>query len=246
MTKTLIVIPARLSSSRLHEKLLKKIHGKEIIVWTSQRVSLCKKDFVVAIDDRKFIPCLEQHKLPYILTSDTHVSGTSRAGEVSNRIPDFDYYCVVQGDEPLIDPLEVSEFIKAAQALEVDYVNAVCCFSEEENVNDTSNVKAVIGKNKQLIYASRAIVPYKFTQKKPIYWQICGQYLFSRSFLSNYNDLAQSELELTENVEQLRCLDLGMTVKTVEVKGPMLSIDTEDDYDRIRKFEKNRFSLGVL
>ena len=100
--KCLIVIPARLKSSRLHEKLLKKIEGQEIVAWTAERVKLTNLDFVVAIDDNKFIDVLEKFKLPWVLTSTAHNSGTSRTGEVSELYPDYDFFCVVQGDEPLV------------------------------------------------------------------------------------------------------------------------------------------------
>ncbi len=111
MTKTLIVIPARLGSTRLSNKLIRKIHGREIIVWVAQRISTLGRDFVVAIDDIKVGEILQNYEIPYVLTDKSHVSGTSRVSQVAEIMPDFDYYCSVQGDEPLVNPSEVSKFI---------------------------------------------------------------------------------------------------------------------------------------
>ena len=122
MRKTLIVIPARLSSTRLEEKVLKIIHGREIIVWVAQRIATLGIDYVIAIDDMKIAKVLQSYELPYVLTSNDHISGTSRVSEVAELMPEFDFYCSVQGDEPLIDPAEVLNFVNRGEEISADYI----------------------------------------------------------------------------------------------------------------------------
>ena len=244
--KTLIVIPARLRSSRLSEKLLRKIHGTEIIVWVAQRISTLGVKFIIAIDDFKVGEILRDHQLPFILTDKDHISGTSRLSQVAELMPDFDFYCSVQGDEPLINPLEVAKFIEQGEKIAVDYLNAVCKFAKLEEPRDVSNVKAVVSSTGRLIYASRSKIPFSPSEEKSEYLQICGLYLFSKEFILNYKYLPQSKLEKLEGIEQLRCLDLDITIQTLEIDGEMLSIDTYEDLEKISNFPRSEFTLGII
>ena len=246
MTKTLIVIPARLSSTRLSNKLIRKIHGREIIVWVAQRISTLGRDFVVAIDDIKVGEILQNYEIPYVLTDKSHVSGTSRVSQVAEIMPDFDYYCSVQGDEPLINPSEVSRFIVKGEQLATDYLNAVCKFSKLENPRDTANVKAIVSRSGRLIYASRALIPFSDIINKADYLQICGIYLFSKEFILNYKNLPSSILESQEKIEQLRCLELDIKIQTLEISGEMLSVDTLEDFWKIAAIPRNSFILEPL
>ena len=236
--KCLIVIPARLKSSRLHEKLLKKIKGQEIVVWTAERVKLTNLDFVVAIDDSKFIDVLEKFELPWVLTSTAHNSGTSRAGEVSELYPDYDFFCVVQGDEPLANPKILSDFIHTGMKLKEDYVQAITRFGSGEHPEDLTNVKAVISITGKLIYASRSVIPLNYNSsdeklKKSDFFQISGLYLFKKSFFKKFRELPLGYLEESEKIEQLSCIFNELPIHTLEIDEPMMSIDSKEDFDRI-------------
>lgn len=246
MKKTLIVIPARLSSTRLKEKLLKKIHGREIIVWVAQRIATLNIDYIIAIDDMKMANVLERYGLPYILTSNNHISGTSRVSQVAQLKPKYDFYCSVQGDEPLISPAEVFNFIKNGEKSSSDYINAVCKFSQLENPTDESNVKAIVSRSGRLIYASRAKIPFTKTNDAFGYLQICGLYFFSRKFILEYKNLDVSWLENAEKIEQLRCIEQDIPIDTYEIDGEMLSVDTEEDFKKIKTIEKENFTLSIL
>ena len=246
VTNTLIVIPARLKSGRFSEKLIRKIHGREIIVWVAQRISTLGVKYVIAIDDMKIGGILENYQLPFILTDKEHVSGTSRLSQVAELMPDFNFYCSVQGDEPLIDPLEVAKFIEQGEKIAADYLNAVSRFSKFEDPKDAANVKAVVSSTNRLIYASRSLVPYPKITKKSEYLQICGLYLFSKEFILNYKYLPQSKLESLEKIEQLRCLELDITIQTLEIDGEMLSVDTHEDFKKISGIPRDSFTLGII
>jgi 3-deoxy-manno-octulosonate cytidylyltransferase (CMP-KDO synthetase) len=236
--KCLIIIPARLKSSRLHEKLLKKINGKEIIAWTAERVKLTNLEFVVAIDDSKFINVLEKFEFPWVMTSIAHHSGTSRAGEVSELYPDYDYFCIVQGDEPLVDPKTISEFIHTGMKLEEDYVQAITRFGTGEDPEDLTNVKAVISITGKMIYASRSMIPLNYnssdaTLKTSDLFQISGLYLFKKPFFKKFKELPLGYLEKSEKIEQLSCIFNELPIQTLEIFEPMMSIDSKEDFDRI-------------
>ena len=89
---TLIIIPARLKSTRLSHKLIRKLHGVEIILWVARAVAKTGYNYVVAIDDQSFVPLLEASNIPYLSTSSNHLSGTSRTTEVRNLMPGYQHY----------------------------------------------------------------------------------------------------------------------------------------------------------
>ena len=238
--RTLIVIPARLASQRLAEKLLLKLHGKEIILWVAQSVKKTGFEYIIAIDDEALKILLQNAGEPFIMTSTEHVSGTSRLTEVRDLMPNYDYYCLVQGDEPFIKCEDIREFISQAIEKRTGYVQAVTRFKDGELPSDTSNVKAVISKTQKLIYASRSLIPHNLNEMTFIedYLQIAGLYFFSNLFLENYKLLPTCELETAERVEQVRCLYNDIDIDTVLVKHGMHSIDTSDDYEY---FKQNSF-----
>ena len=247
----LIVIPARLKSSRLKEKLLKKIHNKEIILWTASKVKRVGYDYVVAVDDAKMADVLERHQVPWIMTSDWHTNGTSRLSEVTKLMPDYKYYCSVQGDEPLVEVDEIRKFLDEGLSLEKPYIQAITRFSGGEDPNDLSNVKAVISKSGKLLYASRVIIPFEptayghpFDIDKPeseVLWQVIGLYLFEKEFLENYVKLNETPYESFEKIEQLRCIENDISIQTLPICAPMLSIDTSEDFVRLSSFPIEAF-----
>ncbi len=246
MKKTLIVIPARLKSKRLPNKLIKKIHNKEIIVWVAQRIATLNLDYIVAIDDIKIGNLLQKYNIPFTLTDPMHLSGTSRVSEIASKLPQYDFYCCVQGDEPLIDPKEVYNFIKHGENINVGYLNAVCKFCEIEDPKDTANVKALIARDGRLLEVSRNPINIDENLAEKRILQICGLYLFSRKFMANYKKLSPSQSEVKEGIEQLRCLDANVKVQTLEIQGEMLSVDTKNDLKKISNISKEYFMLGLV
>lgn len=235
--KTLIIIPARLASVRLHKKLLLQFHGLEIILWVARAVMKTGYDFIVAVDDVEIGSVLQKEDVPFVMTSQMHLSGTSRSTEVRDLMPGFQYYCVVQGDEPFLSSSDIQTFINKAIAKKVAYVQAITKFSDCELPTDISNVKVVLTKSGKLLYASRSLIPYSGDGGNNLneYLQISGLYLFSNGFLQEYKSLPVSPLEKIEKVEQLRCLYSGIDIDTVIVDHGMQSIDTHDDYIRLQK-----------
>ena len=236
--KPLVVIPARLESNRLKQKLLLKIHDKEILLWTAKRVEQAGYDFIVAIDDEIFIDILEQAGCRWVMTSKKHQSGTERLAEVSKIIPHYERYCIVQGDEPLINPVDIKYFIEQGLLSDASYVQAITKFSSEEDPADPSNVKAVISKSGKLLFATRTQIPYCFhsesgSRTDDQLFQISGLYLFKKTILSEFENFEKSHLASTENVEQLVSLYNEIDIQTVEISDPMMSVDTIEDYKRI-------------
>ena len=234
--KTLVVIPARLASQRLAEKLLLKLHNKEIILWVAQTVKKTGYDYIVATDDDRLGDILKKANVPFLMTSDTHASGTSRLTEVSELMPEFEHYCMVQGDEPFLKSNDIKNFIEKALKKRSPYVQAVSKFIDGEKPGDISNVKTVLSKKNKIIYASRSIIPFYTSVDNNLekFLQISGLYLFSKKFLYNYKTLPPCDLELIEKIEQLRCLYNEINIDTVLVSHGMHSIDTYEDYLRLK------------
>lgn len=240
--KTLIVIPCRLKSTRLPEKVIKPIHGLEMILWVARRIGSITTDFIVAIDDDKIAKVLDRESVPYMMTSVDHASGTARVAEVAMAKPDFDFFCNVQGDEPLIDPTLVQNFIASGVNLSSPYVQAITSFQTKDDLMKDSTVKAVVSRSGRLIYCSRLPIPFdRDDSGKLNSFKVCGLYLFSKNFLEKYNDLEGSDLENLEKIEQLKCLENDIEIDTVKVDGPMFSVDTEQDLISARIIPKSEY-----
>lgn len=244
MQDVLIVVPARVSSTRLPEKVLKKIGEKSLIVRVyEQALKTGIGKVVVACDDDRIKAEIEQVGGTAILTDSNLPSGTDRVYEAWKKFDSqkkYQYIINVQGDLPFLDPDFIREVALMLQNDRYD-ISTLASLINDDSYLLSSTVKPVISftaKNEgRALYFSRATVPYN----GPYYHHI-GIYGFKTNSLEKFVKLPQSLLEKTEKLEQLRALENGMTVGIkVTDKNPPISIDTPEDLERARRFaERNR------
>jgi 3-deoxy-manno-octulosonate cytidylyltransferase (CMP-KDO synthetase) len=239
LSDTLIVIPSRLSSTRLPEKPLAKIHGYPMIYWVAQRIknaNIC--NYVVATDSSKIEAVCQKYDINVIMTSTHCKNGSERVAEVSKKL-NYEYYCNVQGDEPLIDTNGVRDFIQQAKKYENTFVQAVTLAKKSEN--DLTEVKVAIDGSNRIRYLSRLAIPFdrgSVIEKK----QKClGLYLYDNSFISSYINLAEGCLEKIECVEQLRCIENNLDIRAIMVNFDSVSVDTVDDLNYVKSIELSKF-----
>lgn len=240
---TLVVIPARISSTRLPGKVLEDINGKPLIVRAYEcAISSRVGDVIVACDDPKVKNAIESIGGTVVLTDPKFPSGTDRVFEAWQKFDDekkYNYIINVQGDLPFVD----AEFIeKAAEIVKRSScdISTLATPIRDESYKCSSTVKPVISftdfNSGRALYFSRSAVPYGGP-----YYNHVGIYCFRAESLTRFVHLPQSPLEKTEKLEQLRALENNMTIGiTIIDKESPISIDTYEDLERARVYAQRR------
>jgi|TARA_B110000914_G_C15466152_1_gene448349 3-deoxy-manno-octulosonate cytidylyltransferase (CMP-KDO synthetase) len=244
--KKVIVIPARIDSSRLPKKVLLDLKGKTVIQRVyEQCLKVANIDAVyIATDSNEIKEVCNSFTGDVIFTKSTHQSGTDRIGEAVALI-DCDIVINVQGDEPFIDPTLIEELVNSFENSEISMSSAM---SKIDDVNDLQNsnvVKVTVDNQNNALYFSRSLIPFprdhkellisnKELEKFPVYRHI-GIYGYRKEFLLDYIKMNQSYLEKVEKLEQLRALENGFKIKMIEAKHSLSGIDTQEDYEEALK-----------
>lgn len=234
----LIVIPARLQSTRLPEKPLQDLAGKPLIIRVQEQLQKLKHmgaTIVVATDSDKVLAVCKSHGVHGVLTSVEHQSGTDRVHEVSQGYP-HRYILNVQGDEPFVD---IDDLDRLAEAMEVknDIGMGTLVYSNQ-NQGDFENpnvVKAIISEDKKALYFSRSPIPFHRDNAFQKFWQHQGIYAYTRKTLDAFCKLQQHPLEELEKLEQLRALGFGIDILAIEAMKPSIGIDTPKDLEEARE-----------
>ncbi len=238
--RTLIVIPARLHSTRLPRKLLLNQTGKTVLEHTyfAARESKLADEVIVAADDAEIFAAVESFGGCVEMTSADHPSGTDRVAEVAGRHPDFDIVVNVQGDEPELPGAAIDRAITMLVEDQLAQVSTLATpISSLGQLNDPACVKVVFDHQRRAMYFSRSPIPaakvwddnlLKVTPA--IFWQHIGLYAYRQKFLAGYSGLTKSPLEQTESLEQLRVLQAGLTISVGQIDHPIAGIDTAEDY----------------
>ncbi len=239
--KTVVVIPARMASTRLPNKPLADIHGKPMIVHVWQRAAAAGLGpVIVAAAEPEIVQAVEAAGGIAVLTDPALPSGSDRVFQALSRLdPEarVDYVVNVQGDLPTIDPALIRRALGPLTAdPAVDIATLVCEITDEDERTRPSVVKAAIawdatGETGRALYFSRATVPWG---AGPLYHHI-GLYAYRRAALARFVGLPPGSLEKRESLEQLRALEAGMRIDAALVKTVPLGVDTAEDLERARR-----------
>lgn len=240
--KTLIVIPARLASSRLPNKLLLSETGQPLLQHTYEAAakSAAADDIVVAADDPQIAAAVQAFGGKVEMTSAEHQSGTDRLAEIAQRRPDVELFINVQGDEPEIEAVDIDT---AAQLLldhpAADMSTLATPIVDFELVSDPACVKVVFDQQKRALYFSRSPIPYaregldqarQAVGDQPLYYQHVGLYVYRRETLLELTAAPRPPAEIAESLEQLRALNLGKQILVGMASQASRGIDTRADY----------------
>lgn len=238
--KSLIVIPARLDSTRLPGKMLLADTGKPLIqhTWESASESNKASQIIVATDDDTIFQAVGKFGGQVEMTDASHRSGTDRVAEVAQRHSEFEIVVNVQGDEPEIP----GQAIDAAISILEDHPDAVMStlatpIRTKKSLDDPACVKVIVDSQGRAIYFSRSPIPHPrnfdeslLHKSPPVFLQHVGLYAYRRDFLLKIADLAPCDAETTESLEQLRVLHAGYSIQVAMIDSPIFGIDTPDDY----------------
>ncbi len=231
----MIIIPARLNSSRFENKILVDILGLPMVIRTAKQVSSLDK-VVIATDSKEVIDLAKQHGFDAVLTSSEHQSGTDRINEAVNilNLDENEIIVNVQADEPFIEPEVIQAVINRVKKVKENNedIMITSCYKKirSELADDPNHVKVVLDEHSNAVYFSRAKIPYhRDHHESSSYYGHLGIYGFTKKSLNNFCKLEVSKLEKIEKLEQLRALDNGKKIAMIEVESKSFGIDTEDD-----------------
>ena len=235
---SIILIPARMASTRLPNKPLADIGGKPMIVRVADQAALAKIGrVVVATDSEDVASTVRYAGHEVVMTRGDHQSGSDRIFEALQMLdPKAKVECVVnvQGDLPTIDPAMIARAILPLGNAEVDIATLAAEITyNEERTNE--NVVKVVGTHLtplrlRALYFTRASAPWG---DGPLYHHI-GLYAYRRAALERFVGLGPSLLETRERLEQLRALENGMRIDVEIVDTVPLGVDTAHDLERAR------------
>jgi len=235
----MIIIPARLESTRLPKKVLADIGGVPMVVATVNAVKSVD-DVAVATDSKEVVDVCKSYNIKAIITSREHKSGTDRINEAASQLGlnDNETIINVQADEPFIE----TEVVKKLKHLVETSYNSdqIMIYSAYKTISkndakDPNIVKVIIDESGFAIYFSRSTIPYDRDGKFDDYKCHLGLYGFKKNMLEQFCNLPCSPLEHIEKLEQLRALSHGFKIAMIEVKTKSFSIDTQKDLQKAVK-----------
>lgn len=229
-----ILIPARLASTRLPNKPLATIGDAPMIVQVLRRAVASRVgDVVVACDSDSIKQEIEKAGGRAVLTDPNLPSGSDRIYQALQTIdPDSRYDTVinVQGDMPTLDPAIILQAANLLTDPQVDIATLAAVIRDEQEKHDPAVVKIALA-GKRALYFSRSLIPHG---EGPHYHHI-GIYAYRRKALERFVSLPPSALEQREKLEQLRALEAGMRIDVAVVDTVPLGVDTPETLEKARK-----------
>ncbi len=236
--KTLVIIPSRMSATRLPGKPLLKINGISIISHVSKKAEQANiGDVIVATEDQEIIDDVKGNGFNAILTSNKHKTGTDRIHEAlkKSNIKDVDFIMNLQGDEPAIDIRDIVRLNDKMLANNSNIGTLAAMIKDNKNLKNENIVKVItdntLGENN---FPKGISFSRKSERTDNIYHHI-GVYCYSKDSLEKFVQLSQSKNEIENRLEQLRALDNNIDINVSLAKSSPIGVDTEEDYLALKK-----------
>ena len=232
--KVVAVIPSRYQSSRFPGKPLADICGRPMVWWVYQQCKKVKEfeEVYVATDSEEIEKECKRYGMNVIMTKNNHPTHVHRIHEVSEKIV-ADYYVVVCGDEPLIDPNTIKMAFPESNN-EKFYVGGLCrYFSDPAEVIDPANIKVVTNNNDECILLSRAPIPFPYKTIMFKYKKVVGVECYNKEALDFFVNTEKGFLEKIEDVTLQRFLENKIHIKYKLVDSVSLSVDTPRDLEKV-------------
>lgn len=235
------VIPARLDSTRLPRKVLADLNGHPLLwyVWNQVRQSHRVSVVYVATDSNEVQTVVEGWGGQVLMTSSNCRSGTERVAACLGYL-DADLILNIQGDEPLVDPAMLDALVDSWLLKPTDIITPIYAIHRLEELCNPNIVKVVRSANGYAIYFSRSPIPFvrdtPFEQwlDRQTFWGHIGVYGYSTKALAAYAVLPASTLEQAERLEQLRFLEAGYSILTMETEYRSVAVDTLQDLEKVQ------------
>jgi len=236
------IIPARFASTRFPGKPLVDIAGKSMIQRVYEQAKKCTHltEVIVATDDTR----IYDHVLGFggvaIMTSADHQSGTDRCAEVALQHPQYNIIINIQGDEPYIDPEQITKLAFCFNDAGTQIATLVKKVANEQELLNVNSPKVIINKLSEAVYFSRSPLPHIRGQEQQnwlshfTYFKHIGIYGYRADVLQEITKLPVSSLEKAESLEQLRWIENGYRIKVAETELETYAIDTPEDLANLK------------
>ncbi|HJO04844.1 MAG TPA: 3-deoxy-manno-octulosonate cytidylyltransferase [Acidobacteriota bacterium] len=250
------MIPARMRSSRFAGKPLALLAGRPMIQHVAERCAAVDGvgRVIVATDDERIVDAAMDVGVEAMMTPASLASGTDRVAHVAEQI-ECSVVLNIQGDEPLIDPDEVSGALASFSAGGYDYGTLRAPLIDVRDRWDPNVVKVVVDNVGRALYFSRAPLPFprdawqaaSNCAGEPLLafdpaalatapcWIHVGVYLYTHQALAGWARIPRSQLEQVEGLEQLRVLEAGKVIQTFPVAEAVPGVDTPEDLERVQR-----------
>lgn len=248
--KILGIIPARYASTRFPGKPLTIINGKSMIqrVYEQALKAEMLNDVVVATDDERIYNAVLSFGGKVVMTSSEHKSGTDRCAEVVKTINDkYEAVVNIQGDEPFINPEQINQIASLISQKDSQIASLCKPIKDADELFDNNVVKVVFDIKGNALYFSRHTIPFmrnveneaRSWMNSHTFYKHIGIYAYKTDVLEQISQLTQSELEMSESLEQLRWLENSYRIIMGITEYESYSIDTPRDVEKCLKFFKD-------
>ena len=235
-----IVIPARYASGRFPGKPLADINGLPMIIRTYNQClkATNKKKIFVATDDVRIKDLCISKNINVVMTSRRCLTGTDRVADFAKKIK-ADVYINVQGDEPIFNPLDIKNLIKEAKKYPNDVINGYTKIKNVKQFRSGNVPKVVFRKDGRLLYMSRSPIPTTKNHKFITAWrQVCAYSLPKKALQAFSKSKKKTPLELIEDCELLRFLELGFEIRMIKMTNVSIPVDIKEDLAKVKKILK--------
>lgn len=242
--KVVAVIPSRYKSSRFPGKPLADICGKPMVWWVYQEAKRVKHfdQVIVATESELIVDTCKELGMEVMITSDEHPTGTDRVAEVAQRVA-ADLYVIIMGDEPLICAEDEARLVESISDREdADAIMLTERFRHPVDLANMTTIKLAINDEGDLIFMSRAPIPYPKEAIGYSFYKNVGCYALKKDALDFYLKTKPGNIERAEGIELLRLLENHKKVLTVEIDSESMAVDTQKDLERIRKVFVDRLA----
>lgn len=245
--KSIALLPARLASTRLPEKMLADLAGKPLIVrsWEAVAATALFDEVWIVTDHERIFEAAEAHGAKVCMSQPDHPSGSDRLAEIARKRPDVDLIVNVQGDEPFTQKSSLEALLACFSDPAVQVASLCCPIENKADFNNPNLVKVVKDQKGDALYFSRSAIPYPRdgapSEQLPFAaWQHVGIYGYKRDMLLQFTQWAPTPLEEIEKLEQLRLLQHGIRIRMAEVHEKSIGIDTAEDLENARRLFSGR------
>jgi 3-deoxy-manno-octulosonate cytidylyltransferase (CMP-KDO synthetase) len=236
------IIPSRLAASRFPNKPMALIHGMPMIghCFNRAKLALGEESIHVATCDEEIARYIKGIGGGVIMTSVTHKRATTRTAEAVDIIEainqqKIDIVVMIQGDEPLINPMVIAETLELFSDPKIEIVNVMSRLKTYEQFVDKNNVKVVVNCDNDAIYFSREPIPSPWhgIDELPMYQQT-GIIVFRRNALARFNGIAETSLEKIESIDMNRIIETGGKIRMVLTESTTIGVDTQKDLNEVQ------------
>ena len=242
--KVVGIIPARYASTRFPGKPLALVKGKPMIQRVYEQALKSKLDAVViATDDVRIADAVMDFGGRYVMTDPNHRSGTDRCCEALDLLDGkYDAVVNIQGDEPFIDPKQISLLVDLISEEGTDLASLAKRITDVDELFSLNTVKVVMNVMGNALYFSRNPIPFMRNVDrgawldKGCFYQHIGIYAYKAEALRQVAAMQPSALETAESLEQLRWLENGLTIRMAITDSRNISIDTPSDLEKAERY----------